>query len=402
MPRMLRILYDRPDQKSGAATITVDGNVVCRLNSHETFGMEISGAEHSVHARIGLLPVFSGHIPEGAGSWTLAYQLKGLNINGGGRFLLYEDQPGKSPEEIRRLIRTHREEIMKTLTSEEALVNAVRTEGLDQYVDFAISNPYGIPGSVRLNRLADGSYELYQIGDRGIEGREVFTDPPEAFYNALLLLRMLGDAARKRGCPAAPGAWSSGQMFSAAEAEKPIRQEAPDQKADSRAHDPGSAGRKGFVLWGRMISVELDQVRDSSLQELIALGRGVGDTNLVARYRDRLYILQPVRGKIDLWRNGVRMHTVSPEETDEIYAVQFDVRYQGEWFHCPGVGAIEYADGSHDCLIDDPADKLPSHSQRDHYMWGSCVEINTHQIEAVRLWRSQPLTGLPAQNGAEI
>ena len=200
MSRILHISYSKLDKKPGNAVILIDGNVICRLGDQETFDAEISGAEHSVHARIGFLPVFSGRIPEGSSSWTLVYKLKGLNINGGGQFLLYEDRPAKSEEEIQRLIQTSREEIMKTLTSEEDLAKTVQAEGLDQYIDFALNNPYGITGSVRLNRLEDGSYELYQIGDRGVEGREVFQDPSEAFYHTLLLLRMLNDTIRKRGC----------------------------------------------------------------------------------------------------------------------------------------------------------------------------------------------------------
>ena len=190
MARTLRISYDRLDNKPGAATILIDGNTVCRLNDHETFEAEISGDDHIVTARIGLLPAFRGCIAAGSNDWTLAYKLKGLNIHGGGQFILYENLPQKSQEELLSILQAQREELMKTLTTEEDLKAAIQREGLAD-IDFAVGQPHGVTGSIRLNRLDDGSWELYQVGDRGIEWKDVYDDPQEAFYQTLLLLRML-------------------------------------------------------------------------------------------------------------------------------------------------------------------------------------------------------------------
>ena len=164
-----------------------------------------------------------------------------------------------------------------------------------------------------------------------------------------------------------------------------------------------SVVRKGSVLvWKTMISVELDQVRDSSLQELLALWGGTGDTRLIAKYHNSLYSPYPSGDKIELWRDGIQANTVSLNEIDEIDAIQFEVQYQGEWFLCFGIGAIEYDDGSHDCLLADPEYKLPLHTQHSHYMWGDGVEINSSQIEAVRMWQGLLPIDIIAQRKDDI
>ena len=82
-----------------------------------------------------------------------------------------------------------REETRGILTSEEAFLEVIHREGLDQKVDFKMNNDFTHEGSIRLNKLEDGSYELYHVGERGVDTRERFQDQFEAFYTALLWLR---------------------------------------------------------------------------------------------------------------------------------------------------------------------------------------------------------------------
>ena len=156
-------------------------------------------------------------------------------------------------------------------------------------------------------------------------------------------------------------------------------------------------------MWnGTMTSAVLNRVRDSSVRELCASGHGVSNTRLIAKFGNELNIPQPVQGKIKLWRDGKALHTVSPDETDELYAAQFDVQVQREWFLCFSISKAEPSEDSFGCLIDDPKFKLPSkYSQHSNYMWSSGIEINSSQIEAVRLWRIKTLTDLSSRKGAE-
>ena len=91
---------------------------------------------------------------------------------------------------MKELIRADREAARGILTSEEAFLKAIHEEGLDQKFDFKMNNDYTIEGSIRLNRQEDGSYELYHVGERGVDAREHFQDPFEAFYTTRQWLRM--------------------------------------------------------------------------------------------------------------------------------------------------------------------------------------------------------------------
>lgn len=108
--------------------------------------------------------------------------------------------------------------------------------------------------------------------------------------------------------------------------------------------------------------------------------------------------------KVFLMREKKTQHTVSLDELEEIYAVQFDVRYQGEWFPCIVTiytGMSVKPDGVFSCLIGDPKCRTQLHTQHSSYMWRpGTVELNSSQIEAVRLWQSKPLTDLLLHDGA--
>lgn len=169
--------------------------------------------------------------------------------------------------------------------------------------------------------------------------------------------------------------------------------------------------RKGFIPWyGAAVPVEYEQVRESSIQELWTLGHNICKSCLIAEYKGLPYVLTGgnaemwAQRKVFLMREKKTQHTVSLDELEEIYAVQFDVRYQGEWFPCIATiytGMSVKPEGVFSCLIGDPECKTQLHTQHSSYMWGpGTVELNGSQIEAVRLWQSKPLTDLLLHDGA--
>ena len=99
-------------------------------------------------------------------------------------------------EELVEMVLRRRAEGIRSMTKEK-MVEIIMQEGLDKYVDFEFNSDYGVPGSVRLNRREDGSFELYTIGDRGIEERQVFQNEQEAYYFTVMLLRQKKDIAIK-------------------------------------------------------------------------------------------------------------------------------------------------------------------------------------------------------------
>lgn len=100
MSRLLHISYDELGVKIGSVTFLVDDEIVCKLKNHEAFDAEISEFEHTVHAKVGFLPVFKGTIKDGTNNWTLSFEQKGTNARnaGMGKFVLFENKPfyGKS------------------------------------------------------------------------------------------------------------------------------------------------------------------------------------------------------------------------------------------------------------------------------------------------------------------
>ena len=102
-------------------------------------------------------------------------------------------KPLRSREEILALLQQKRQEVMEQLTSEEALLELLHAKGWDERVDFKLNEDYCCFGSVRLNRQADGSYLLYTVGERGIDSREIFQEPKEAYYAAYLAVGQMWD-----------------------------------------------------------------------------------------------------------------------------------------------------------------------------------------------------------------
>ena len=102
-------------------------------------------------------------------------------------------KPLRSREEILALLQQKRQEVMRQLTSEEALLDLLHAKGWDERVDFKLNEESGYLGSVRLNRQEDGSYLLYTVGERGIDYREVFREPKEAYYEAFLMVGWMRD-----------------------------------------------------------------------------------------------------------------------------------------------------------------------------------------------------------------
>ncbi len=100
-----------------------------------------------------------------------------------------------------------------------------------------------------------------------------------------------------------------------------------------------------------------------------------------------------------LRRERKTLYTVSLNELEEICGVKNEVRYQGEWFPCFGTNLYKRKDEQPEevfaCLIGDPECKTQLHTQHSSYMWGlGVVELNSSQIEAVRLWQTGPLNDL--------
>lgn len=106
-------------------------------------------------------------------------------------------RPPRSRDEILSLVREARRESMEKLSSEEALLEALREEGLDAAVDFQLNTDAACTNSVRLNRQPDGSYLLFTVGERGIDWQETFRDPREAYYHALQTVRLMKVTAER-------------------------------------------------------------------------------------------------------------------------------------------------------------------------------------------------------------
>ncbi len=142
-------------------------------------------------------------------------------------------------------------------------------------------------------------------------------------------------------------------------------------------------------IQGKMVPVEMPHCRDSTLRELRKLGTHVALLPL-ARYRGELYDLRPVKPPLfDLVHARDAVRRVALREVEAVFAGRFEVRFQGNWYTCSMVGGRSEADI---CVIaEDPDNRTKLSSPHSRYMWGSGVELNRDQIEAVRLWLSDPM-----------
>ncbi len=65
----------------------------------------------------------------------------------------------------------------------------------------------------------------------------------------------------------------------------------PEDIINKTVQDTTMTPRRSSILWyGVMVPVEFEQVRESSIQELRFSGHGVGDSFLMAKYREMTYI----------------------------------------------------------------------------------------------------------------
>ena len=90
MPRILHASYSERGPKIGSIKICLDGQEVCALKNHSSSDLEITEGAHTVRCKVwGLIPVFSGEIPEGNTNWALSYSENAFF----GKFSLYETKP---------------------------------------------------------------------------------------------------------------------------------------------------------------------------------------------------------------------------------------------------------------------------------------------------------------------
>ena len=187
-PRTLHISCGGWGCGMGRVTFFIDDKPVCRLKKMEAMDVEISRAGHRAQVKMGPVTLLRSVILPGREDWDLRPERTGGRA---GRFALHKSQPVRSREEILSLLREKRREEMEKLTSTEALLSAIREEGLDRKVDFRINENHAGENSVRLIRQADGRYRLYTMGERGVDWQETYEDEREAYYNALMTVRLM-------------------------------------------------------------------------------------------------------------------------------------------------------------------------------------------------------------------
>ena len=142
---------------------------------------------------------------------------------------------------------------------------------------------------------------------------------------------------------------------------------------------------------GKSRAAEFCHCRDSSIEELSRLGNN-GNYLPLAQYRGDLYDLRPAsQSSCCLCHYLKVVHKVPFDELEAAFKAYFEVRYRGNWYPCFMIGGIT-SDPQDVCVVaDDPHNLSGLGSANNSYMWGSGVEIRCKQIEAVRLWLSDPV-----------
>ncbi len=130
--------------------------------------------------------------------------------------------------------------------------------------------------------------------------------------------------------------------------------------------------------------------RASSVAEIRGLANN-GPCFSLARYRGALYSICPDREPpfLTLSNGTEAYHHVKAGELDAVFAACFEICYQGRWYPCDVFGMTP--DGQVCVIADDPMNTSGLATHHTRYMWGGGVEFQELQIEAVRLWTSDPI-----------
>ena len=142
-----------------------------------------------------------------------------------------------------------------------------------------------------------------------------------------------------------------------------------------------------LTINGKSLPVKIGNCRESTVSEMRLLGSN-GDYLQLAQYRGELYCIRPAALPGCLLCHACKpVFNVAVDELDAVFAAYFEVRYRGNWFPCFMIGGT---DTGVSVVANDPQHISGLGSANSAYMWGSGVEIFQDQIEAVRLWLSDP------------
>ena len=145
-----------------------------------------------------------------------------------------------------------------------------------------------------------------------------------------------------------------------------------------------------YLTHPKAVPTVICHCRESSVSEIRSLALN-GSWFGLARYRGKLCSVRPdpeppllmLSSKTETFRR------VAIRELDAVFAACFEIRYQGRWYPCDMCGTTP--EGQVCVIADDPLDTSGLATRHTHYMWGGGVEFPESQIEAVRLWTSDPI-----------
>lgn len=145
-----------------------------------------------------------------------------------------------------------------------------------------------------------------------------------------------------------------------------------------------------YITYPKVVPATICHCRESSVAEIRRLANN-GQYFVLAQYHGELYTIRPDLPSLlfVLCHDRVPSHRVALMEVDALFAACYDIRYQGIWYPCDMFGRTP--EGKVCVIADDPMNTSGLATRHSHYMWGSGVEFLEEQIEAVRLWMSDPI-----------